>query len=61
MLGLDKALQRVQGELANNLGKLTLIEEHVEREEQKLKDIKNDPSYTNDTSVKSKYKHVSKG
>ena len=48
MLGLDKALQRVQGELANNLGKLTLIDEHVEREEQKLKDIKNDPSYTNE-------------
>ena len=48
MLGLDKALQRVQGELANNIGKLTLLEEHIEREEQKLKDIKNDPSYTNE-------------
>ena len=46
MLGLDKALQRVQGELANNLGKLTLIGDHIEREEQKLKDIKNDSSYT---------------
>ena len=51
MLGLDKALQRVQGELANNLGKLTLINEHVEREEQKLKDIKNDPSYTNEQKL----------
>ena len=49
MLGLDKALQRVQGELANNLGKLTLIDEHVEREKQKLKDvIANDPSYTDE-------------
>ena len=46
MLGLDRALQRVQGELANNLGKLTLIGDHIEREEQKLKDIKNDSSYT---------------
>ena len=45
MLGLDKALQRVQGELTNNLGKLTSINEHVEHEEQKLKYIKNDPSY----------------
>ena len=34
--------------MANNLGKLTLIDEHVQREEQKLKDIKNDPSYTNE-------------
>ena len=48
MLGLDKALQRVQGELANNLGKLTSIKEHIEREQQKLKDIKNDPSYTDE-------------
>ena len=45
---LDKTLQRVQGELANNLGKLTLIDEHVEREKQKLKDVKNDPSYTDE-------------
>ena len=48
MLGLDKTLQRVQCELANNLGKLTSINEHVEHEEQKLKDIKNDPSYSNE-------------
>ena len=46
MLGLDKALQRVQGELANNLGKLTSINRHIECEEQKLKDIENDPSYS---------------
>ena len=46
MLGLDKALQRVQGELANNLGKLTSIKEHIEREEQKLKDIETDPSFS---------------
>ena len=48
MLGLDKALQRVQGELANNLGKLTSIKEHIEREEQKLDVIANDPSYTDE-------------
>ena len=48
MLGLDKALQRVQGELANNLGKLTSIKEHIEREKQKLRDVKNDPSYTDE-------------
>ena len=48
MLGLDKALQRVQGELANNLGKLTSIKEHVQREQQKLDVIANDPSYTDE-------------
>ena len=48
MLGLDIALQRVQGELANNLGKLTSIKEHIEREQQKLRDIKKDPSYTDE-------------
>ena len=49
MLGLDKVqVQRVQGELANNLGKLTSIKEHIEREEQKLRDVKNDPSYTDE-------------
>ena len=48
MLGLDKALQRVEGELANNLRKLTSIKEHIEREQQKLRDVKNDPSYTDE-------------
>ena len=49
MLGLDKVqVQRVQGELANNLGKLTSIKEHIEREEQKLDVIANDPSYTDE-------------
>ena len=47
MLGLE-ALQRLQGELANNLGKLTSIKEHIGREEQKLKDIKNDSLYTDE-------------
>ena len=48
MLGLDKALQRVQGELANNLGKLTSINEHIEHEQQKLDVIANDATYTDE-------------
>ena len=40
MLGLDKALQRVQGELANNLGKLTSIKEHVRTRRTKIKRCK---------------------
>ena len=42
-LGIDKALQRIQGELKNNVGKLTEIDEHLERETQKLKEIEDSP------------------
>ena len=45
MLEVIEPLQRIQGELANNEGKLTSINKHIELEEQKLKDIKNDLSY----------------
>ena len=48
ILILDKALQRVQDKLKNNLGKLTSINEHIEHEEHKLIDIKKDPSYSNE-------------
>ena len=41
-------LQRIQGELVNNEGKLTSINKHIELEEQKLKDIKNDLSYSDE-------------
>ena len=36
--GLDQALQRVRGELTNNLAKLTELDEHIEREKEKLAD-----------------------
>ena len=42
-LGIDKALQRIQGELKNNVGKLTEIDEHLERETKKLKEIEDSP------------------
>ena len=41
-------LQRIQGELVNNEGKLTSINKHIELEEQNLKDIKNDLSYSDE-------------
>ena len=34
--GIDKALTRIQGELANNAGKLTELDEHLKREQGKL-------------------------
>ena len=37
-LGIDKALQRISGEYANNISKLTEIDAHIERENEKLKD-----------------------
>ena len=42
-LGIDKALTRIKGELENNAGKLTEIDEHLEREERKLAEIETSP------------------
>ena len=42
-LGIDKALTRIKGELENNAGKLAEIDEHLEREKKKLKEIKDSP------------------
>ena len=41
--GIDKALQRIQGELANNAGKLTEIDAHIAREQGKLAEIETSP------------------
>ena len=42
-LGIDKALQRIQGELKNNVGKLTEIDAHITRENNKLAEIRDSP------------------
>ena len=42
-LGIDKALARIKGKLENNAGKLTEIDEHLEREKKKLKYIEDSP------------------
>ena len=41
--GIDKALTRVKGELANNVGKLTEIDAHIIRENNKLAEIGDSP------------------
>ena len=48
LLALDKTLQRIQGELANNVGKLGEIKKHIIKEKNKLKVIENDSSYSNE-------------
>ena len=42
--GIDKALTRIKGELANNVGKLTDIDEHITREQKKLAEIEASPN-----------------
>ena len=41
--GIDKALTRIQGELTNNAGKLTELDEHLKREQGKLAEIETSP------------------
>ena len=43
-LGIDKALQRIQGELLNNTSKLTEINKHIKRDTKKLEEEENDPT-----------------
>ena len=44
-LGIDKALQSIQGELLNNTSKLTEINKHIKRDSKKLEEVENDPTY----------------
>ena len=45
-LGIDKALQSIQGELLNNTSKLTEIDKHIKRDTKKLQKVENYPTYT---------------
>ena len=47
-LGIDKALQSIQGELLNNTSKLTEVNKRIKRDTKKLEEEGNDPSYTNE-------------
>ena len=47
-MGIDKALQSIQGELLNNTSKLTEINKHIKRDTKKLEEIENDPTYTDE-------------
>ena len=50
LLGIDKALQTIQDDLANNASKLTEINEHIQKDSKKLKEIDDDPTYSEEQS-----------
>ena len=47
-LGIDKALQSIQGELLNNTSKLTEINKRIEGDTKKLEEVENNPSYSDE-------------
>ena len=47
-LGIDKALQSIQGELLNSTSKLTEIDKRIQRDTKKLEEVENDPTYADE-------------
>ena len=47
-LGIEKALQSIQGELLNNTSKLTEINKRIKRYTKKLEEVENDPAYSDE-------------
>ena len=46
LLGINKALQTIQSELVNNTSKLTEINERIKKESKKIKEVQDDPTYS---------------
>ena len=49
-LGINKVLQSIQGKLLNNTSKLTDINKRNKRDTKKLKEVENDPTYSDEQS-----------
>ena len=47
-LGIDKALQSIQGDLLNNTSKLTEINKCITINTKKLEEVENDPTYSDE-------------
>ena len=47
-LGINKALQNIEGELLNNTSKLTDINKRIKRDSKKLEEVENDPTYSDE-------------
>ena len=48
LLGTNKALQSIQGELLNNTSKLTEIDKRIKRDTKKFQEVENDPTYSDE-------------
>ena len=48
ILGIDKFLQSIQGELVNDTSNLTEIDKRIERDTKKLKEVEDDPIYSDE-------------
>ena len=47
-LGIDKALQSIQGDLLNNTSKLTEINKCITINTKKLEEVENEPTYSDE-------------
>ena len=47
-LAIDRALQRIQGELVNNTSKISEINKRSEKDTKKLKEVGDDPTYSDE-------------
>ena len=47
-LGIDQALQSIQGELLNNTSKLIEINKSIKRDTKKLEEVENDSTYSDE-------------
>ena len=50
-LGIDKALQSIQGEFLNNMSKLTETDKRIGRDTKKLQKVENDFTYSNEQTL----------
>ena len=48
ILGIDKAVQGIQGELLNNTSKLTEINKRIKRDTKTLEEVEDDPTYSDE-------------
>lgn len=46
ILGVDKALQSIQGELVKNISELMKIDKHINKDSKKLKEVEDYPIYS---------------
>ena len=48
ILGINKALENIPGELLNNTSKLTETDKRIKNDTKKVEEVENDPTYTDD-------------